>query len=280
MNKIDGLNHISDGELTEILNAYANSVSQSVKALTEDQIRKLANQIKNKHGIGLMDDYENTLQQNQRMKEWFKRRTGLDGAMLCDHMKEIDHLLSQSEPEEKKLDYGIVNSQLFKNIVNEACVKFGTWYSGMGGTKVRTAYKRYIKETGLESENEFSVESSPEKVPEVTDEEIEDYFDHGQTPSHEVMDFILGQIDGAKWFRDNFLPGKIAREELLLSALQKIANPMEYLTNEAVKSGGKLDGRMAMQLCYDVSWVRQIARDTLKKHDEYLSLPKKEGVKE
>jgi len=58
------------------------------------------------------------------------------------------------------------------------------------------------------------------------------------------------------------------KREMLVSALRKIANPMEYLTDEAVKSGGKLDGAMAMHLINDVNWIRQFAIDVLEKYNE------------
>ena len=36
---------------------------------------------------------ERAIEQNNRMREWFKSRTGLDSTLLSEHMTEVDRLL-------------------------------------------------------------------------------------------------------------------------------------------------------------------------------------------
>lgn len=50
---------------------------------------------------------------------------------------------------------------------------------------------------------------------------------------------------------------------LAISALQKIANPIKYLQDEAEKEGARLDGYMAIQLTKDANFYQEIARKAL-----------------
>lgn len=56
---------------------------------------------------------------------------------------------------------------------------------------------------------------------------------------------------------------ELSREEKAIIALKKIARPIDYLQDEATKAGGKLDGRMAMQLANDADWLKSIAKSAL-----------------
>ena len=51
--------------------------------------------------------------------------------------------------------------------------------------------------------------------------------------------------------------------ELAISALEKIAFPLDYLKNEADKDGTKLDGISAIYLCNDANWLRDLAKKAL-----------------
>lgn len=46
-------------------------------------------------------------------------------------------------------------------------------------------------------------------------------------------------------------------------ALEKIANPLKYLQDEAERDGCKLNGVMAAQLCNDANWLKSIATKAL-----------------
>ena len=56
---------------------------------------------------------------------------------------------------------------------------------------------------------------------------------------------------------------------LAISALQKIANPIKYLQDEAEKDGAKLDGYMAIQLTEDANFYQEIARKALEEIANY-----------
>jgi len=44
----------------------------------------------------LSDDIVRSKEQNERIREWFKQRTGLEDALLCEHMKKIDEMLKDN----------------------------------------------------------------------------------------------------------------------------------------------------------------------------------------
>ena len=52
-------------------------------------------------------------------------------------------------------------------------------------------------------------------------------------------------------------------KQLAISALEKIANPIKYLQDEAEKEGAKLNGYMAVEISKDVNFYRDIARKAL-----------------
>lgn len=52
--------------------------------------------------------------------------------------------------------------------------------------------------------------------------------------------------------------------DVAIAALKKIANPIQYLQEEAEKEGAKLDGYMAIQLIKDANFYQEIARKALK----------------
>jgi hypothetical protein len=51
-------------------------------------------------------------------------------------------------------------------------------------------------------------------------------------------------------------------------ALSKIAFPLKYLKDKADKEGATLNGMMALQICQDANWLKQIAEDCLMETDE------------
>jgi len=52
--------------------------------------------------------------------------------------------------------------------------------------------------------------------------------------------------------------------DVAIIALKKIANPIQYLQEEAEKEGAKLDGYMAVQLTKDANFYQEIAIKALK----------------
>jgi hypothetical protein len=50
---------------------------------------------------------------------------------------------------------------------------------------------------------------------------------------------------------------------LAISALEKIANPIMYLANEAKREGAQLNGIMANQLANNGQWLQDIAKSAL-----------------
>ncbi|MFA5195583.1 MAG: hypothetical protein WC401_07275 [Bacteroidales bacterium] len=46
-------------------------------------------------------------------------------------------------------------------------------------------------------------------------------------------------------------------------ALRKIAFPLKYLKDKADKEGAIFNGMMALQICQDANWLKQIAKDCL-----------------
>ena len=56
---------------------------------------------------------------------------------------------------------------------------------------------------------------------------------------------------------------------LAISALQKIANPIKYLQDEAEEEGARLDGYMAIQLTKDANFYQEIARKALEEIANY-----------
>ena len=51
-----------------------------------------------------MNKCERTEQQNERMRSWFKSRTGLKTDMLSSHMKKIDKMLGEQNPSADEYD--------------------------------------------------------------------------------------------------------------------------------------------------------------------------------
>ena len=51
-------------------------------------------------------------------------------------------------------------------------------------------------------------------------------------------------------------------------ALSKIAFPLKYLKDKADKEDATLNGMMALQICQDANWLKQIAEDCLMETDE------------
>ena len=55
------------------------------------------------------------------------------------------------------------------------------------------------------------------------------------------------------------------QNKVILEALAHIANPIKALQDMAEKSGGKLDGNMAVTLHNDASYLKEIAREAIKR---------------
>lgn len=66
---------------------------------------------------------------------------------------------------------------------------------------------------------------------------------------------------------DAALPIADVGDQLAISALKKIENPIKYLRDEAEKDGCVLDGRMAIELIKDASFYQEIARKALEEID-------------
>jgi hypothetical protein len=56
---------------------------------------------------------------------------------------------------------------------------------------------------------------------------------------------------------------KLAVQEQMEEALKKIANPIFYMRKEAEAAGCMLDGAMAIRLCEDPYYYREVARKTI-----------------
>jgi hypothetical protein len=54
------------------------------------------------------------------------------------------------------------------------------------------------------------------------------------------------------------------RLNIAVEALAKIADPIGYMRKEAELIGGKLDGRMAVELSDSANYLKEIARDALR----------------
>lgn len=50
--------------------------------------------------------------QNTRMREWFKKRTGLESEVLADHMREVDRLLGTTSDSEDHRRFAFDNTGL------------------------------------------------------------------------------------------------------------------------------------------------------------------------
>jgi len=83
-------------------------------------------------------------------------------------------------------------------------------------------------------------------------------------------------IESDDWYFDyvneDFIAGYMAAlskstngvGDVAIVALKKIANPIQYLQEEAEKEGAKSDGYMAIQLIKDANFYQEIARKALK----------------
>ncbi len=60
-----------------------------------------------------------------------------------DHFAESGKMIDKGKYDFASIEVG---SPLFRNIITEACIEFGKWYSGMDGMNVRNAYKRFREE--------------------------------------------------------------------------------------------------------------------------------------
>ena len=67
----------------KMMEAYAEYVLQQVKNLNIPAVMP-----------SLPDDVVRSKEQNERMREWFKQRTGLEDALLNEHMKKIEEMLN------------------------------------------------------------------------------------------------------------------------------------------------------------------------------------------
>ena len=103
---------------------------------------------------------------------------------------------------------------------------------------------------------------------EMTIKEVQEWYEAESGKDHLCYSTVVGSYNDryVEWLERRFvraMEGRNRTAESLLDALRKIANPMEYLTDEAVKSGGKLDGVMAMQLIKDVELYGKLRKKPL-----------------
>ena len=56
----------------------------------------------------------------------------------------------------------------------------------------------------------------------------------------------------------------VVGEQLAITALTKIAHPIKYLQDEAIKEGAKLDGCAAITLTHDINFYQDIAIKALR----------------
>jgi len=59
--------------------------------------------------------------------------------------------------------------------------------------------------------------------------------------------------------------------QIAIEALDRISRPLHYLEMEAEAEGASLNGAVAIQLCNDASWLKEIASKAL---DEIHALQK------
>lgn len=66
---------------------------------------------------------------------------------------------------------------------------------------------------------------------------------------------------------NTFGHNKVLKQNIkkLKLALQKIADPIQYLREEADKTGATLNGDYAVRIANDALWLKDIARQALKK---------------
>lgn len=67
----------------DVMLAVLNDEVTVLKADLKSQLSEAGEENKSSHEL-----------QNERMRIWFQKRTGLIDAMLCTHMKKIDEMLS------------------------------------------------------------------------------------------------------------------------------------------------------------------------------------------
>lgn len=84
-----------------------------------------------------------TRETQQKLFNYFAENHGI--TLIESEMQEVENILKP------RFDFSKieVSTHLFKNLVTEACIEFGKWYSGMDGIKVRNAYKRFRREVYL-----------------------------------------------------------------------------------------------------------------------------------
>lgn len=66
-----------------------------------------------------------------------------------------------------------------------------------------------------------------------------------------------------------------SKEEIMRQALEKIANPIAYLQQEAKDQGGQLDGMGAIALANNANWLSSIAARALHEISEMEAQQKK-----
>jgi len=65
---------------------------------------------------------------------------------------------------------------------------------------------------------------------------------------------------------DKILLGLFSVSGSAFDCLKNIANPLNYLQEQAEKDGCKLNGQMAVSLCDDPSYLRGLANNFLARH--------------
>lgn len=58
----------------------------------------------------------------------------------------------------------------------------------------------------------------------------------------------------------------MTKEEILLDAIENIANPIAYMQRE-LEEGYELNATAAIQMADDANYLKEIARKTLRKYD-------------
>lgn len=77
-------------------------------------------------------------------------------------------------------------------------------------------------------------------------------------------------INVQKMYIHGRMDQKDQEDNILKTALWKIANPIAHLQQEAEKEGGKLDGAGAIYLSNNANWLQEIARKALQELNQAI----------
>jgi len=89
------------------------------------------------------------------------------------------------------------------------------------------------------------------------------YQNMSKVDADDTLHLIDELCDGKTSNENSALPIPDVRYLLAISALEKIANPIMYLANEAKREGAQLNAVMANQLANNGQWLQDIAKSAL-----------------